>query len=181
MGRLFRIMLAVGLLAALIGSSASNAASGRTGLPIRHPSIAGTMVACFDKKEHDYVGKVEPWHCDFAGRVEFAGVLQGKSTKNEGSGSFARVPVEGVFERIEWENDWGNFKSYGDLAVNGRTGAEVTPVVWRRIRCPDGSTWYSKASILDTENGYDIVIRLPVCGEAEPVGAASAGGRRGGK
>jgi hypothetical protein len=111
------------------------------------------------------VGKVEPWHCEIAGKVNFAAFLVGKSTKDVADGSFARFPVEGVFERIEWRGKWGDSKAYGEEAVSGRTGSHVKLVVYHRVRCANGGIWYSRANILNTDSGYDAIVQLPVCGE----------------
>ena len=138
------------------------AAGRRPVLPSSHPAVPGTLIACFDGKINRTFGKVEPWHCDFAGNLEFAGRLEGGTTRNTADGSFARLPVEGVWERIEWHN-WGTSKSFGNEAVSARTGKRVSVHAYRRVRCADGSTWYARASIFNTDGGYDSVVRLPVC------------------
>jgi hypothetical protein len=47
--------------------------------------------------------------------------------------------------------------------VNARNGEIVEVRVTRRVRCADGSTWYSVAEIIDEANVFGV--RLPVCGE----------------
>lgn len=146
---------------------AAHADGRNTVLPVRHPPTPGIRIACFEPNSREYVGKVEPWHCEVAGQVNFAAFLVGKSTKNLADGSFARFPVKGGFERIEWNSEWGYHKAYGEEAVSGRTGSKVKLIVYRRVRCTDGSTWYSRADVLNTDSGYDAIVQLPVCGERE--------------
>ena len=168
--RALRASAVTGLLAVLatvLASFCSSAfAIGRpTVLPIRHPSTPGIRIACFEQGSRDYAGKVEPWHCEIAGKVTFAALLVGKSTKDVADGSFARFPVKGVFERIEWGGEWGNSKAYGEEAVSARTGSEVKLIAYRRVRCADGRVWYSRANLFNTDSGYDAIVQLPVCGE----------------
>src|ERR1700761_7329284 len=147
---LARLSLWIALWSAtlVVISVISASAEGRpTGLPIRHPRVPQTMIACLDRKTGGFTGKVEPWHCEVAGIVEFAGRFEGKSTKNTAHGQFARFPIRGVWERIEWGDEWGTFKAYGSEAVNARSGKPVQLVAYRRVRCADGSTWYSRANV----------------------------------
>ncbi len=45
--------------------------------------------------------------------------------------------------------------------------------VFRRVRCPGGSTWYSRVEIFNKEAVYDVTLRLPVC--REPLSALPKG------
>jgi len=163
-----KLAAALATAATLLGAIAPGtaAASGhRSGFGIGHPLVRETMIACFDAKTHLSVAKIEPWHCDFAGHLEFAGRLEGRSTKNVADGEFVRIPVRGEWERIDWFGDWGNFETKGISALSARTGKEVTVTAYRRIRCADGTTWYSWVSIFNTNGGYDSVVRRPICGD----------------
>jgi hypothetical protein len=147
----------------LAASPASAWAGGaRTAVPTSEPFIPGTRIACFNVREHAYVGRVEPSHCDFAGKVEFRGRLHGDATENTADGSFVAVPVRGVWDSIEW-NDWGTHKAEGTEAVNARNGSRVRVIPSGRTRCADGSTWYARASIFNRDSPFAIVVRLPVC------------------
>jgi hypothetical protein len=167
------VAVALFLLTALVSavpgvsSPAQASAAGRqTTLPMQHPTAPRTRLACFDPKRRTYVGKNEPWHCEVAGNVAFAGHLEGEATENVGDGSFARFPIGGEFERIDWEGDWGTFKSYGESAIDARDGSRVKLIVNRRVRCVGGGTWYSRATVFNLDNGYNVVLRLPVCGDS---------------
>lgn len=141
------VLITTFLLLGLIASSP--AASGHpTRVPVGHPPIRGTMLACYHRKIHRFTAEIHP------GRCEVAGIAEGEG--------FVRFPIEGEWERIEW-NHWGGFRSQGNEAVNRRTEREVRVIAYRRVRCPDGSTWYSLANMFSLVGSYNAVIRLPVC------------------
>jgi hypothetical protein len=167
-----KLAAALATAAALLSAIAPGTAAAnghRSGFGIGHPLVRETMIACFDAKTHLSVAKIEPWDCDFAGHLEFAGRLEGRSTKNVADGSFARFPVKGEFDRIEWLS-WGVFKTWGLQAVSARTGKPTKVHLYRRIRCPDGTTWYSRASVSNPATGYEFVVRLPICDEVATAG-----------
>lgn len=118
-----------------------------TVFPVSHPVIAQAKIACFHPKKHRYTFEVEPANCEIAGQ------------KIDGRG-FVRAPVRG----IDWE-EWGIYKTFGHDAINLRTHRNVRVMAYRRVRCPGGATWYSQANVFDLENGYNLAIRLPVCGD----------------
>lgn len=137
------------LLLGLIASS-PGASGHQTRVSVGHPPIPGTKLACDHRKIHRFTAEIHP------GRCEVAGIAEGEG--------FVRFPIEGEWERIEW-NHWGGFRSQGNEAVNRRTGREVRVIAYRRVRCPDGSTWYSLANMFSLEGSYNAVIRLPVCND----------------
>jgi hypothetical protein len=40
--------------------------------------------------------------------------------------------------------------------------------LYRRVRCPDGSAWYSRADVTDANRALVFYLRLPVCGYKVP-------------
>jgi hypothetical protein len=121
------------------------------------------MIACFDGQTHRSTGKVRPRACEISGRVEFAGYLEGIATKNVADGSLVRLPIKGIRHNIRWDDEWGAYKSGGNESVNAHTGRLVRVTVYRRVRCPDGRVWYSRANVFDLNSGYVFVVQLPVC------------------
>jgi hypothetical protein len=161
MSAITALLLAIGILVASPNSASADPA--RAAVPTTQPPVPGTRIACFDEKAHDYVGKVTPPLCEFAGKVEFRGRLHGEATENTADGSFVSVPIEGFWDRIQW-NRWGARKAEGNEGVNARNGSRVRVFASNRIRCADGSTWYERVSIFNRNSPYLIVVRLPVCG-----------------
>lgn len=129
-------------------SSSPAATRDRTRVPVSHPTIPGTEIACYHRKIRRFTAEIHPGKCEVAGMAEGEG--------------FVRFPIEGEWERIEW-NHWGGFRSQGNEAVNRRTGREVRIIAYRRVRCADGSTWYSLANMFSLVGSYNAVVRLPVC------------------
>jgi hypothetical protein len=166
-GSIVRLAAALALAVVIFGGGpvASTSASGPAiRVPRQHSAIPGTMIACFHRKIRRFIGKVEPWKCEIAGHIESAGHGEEGPGGHAEIGSFARFPIKGYWERIEWD-EWGENKSSGEEAVNAHTGKQVRLTPSRRVRCADGSTWYSKISVFNIQNGYDFVVRLPVCND----------------
>ena len=162
-----RLAAVLSVAAAIFGAFPVDApaASGKPRrLPFLGPEIPGTKIACFDKKARRYFAKIEPWHCEFAGWLESAGYPGGRSDDNAAVGSFVRIPVKGEWERIEWSSGWGGGKAWSVEAVSVRSGDDLRLNAFRRVRCTDGSTWYSRIDIYNTHGGRTFLIRLPVCG-----------------
>jgi hypothetical protein len=126
-----------------------------------YPRTPGTQIACFDRKHHRYYSRVEPWHCVLAGRVAAVGNVEIEPfPAPPGKGTFATFPIEGEWERIEWQQ-WGTDRAWGNSAVNARNGRSVDVYPSRRVRCADGSTWFSEAEIIVEDDVF--VLPLPVC------------------
>jgi hypothetical protein len=140
------LAVALSLLAPIASSPA--ATTHPTRVPFGDPRIPTTMMACYHRKTHRFTAEVHP------GRCEVAGIARGSG--------FSRFPIKGEWERIEW-NHWGSFHSATET-INRRTGNEVRVTVYRRVKCGDGSTWYSRANIFGLVGGFYAKIRLPVCG-----------------
>ena len=138
-------------LGVVLGGASAVLASSHTRVPIEHPSIHGTMIACYDKKLGRYVDKTRPARCDIAG---YAG---------ETGKRYAAASVEG----IKW-GGWGRFRSKGALGVNDRTGTRVRVWAYRRMSCGDGRTFYSSANIVNLENGEYFWVHLPICDNPTP-------------
>jgi hypothetical protein len=149
------------LLAVLLSGIGARA-SAATVIPVGAPRMPRTQVACYDRKSHRYYPRVEPWHCVFAGRVIYVGNIEIEEfPAPPGRGTFATFPIEGEWERIEWWDRWGGSANTGSQAIDERNGDEVEVVVSRRVRCADGSLWYSMAEVIDEADVFGI--RLPVC------------------
>ena len=121
-------------------------------VPVGHPRIAGTVIACLHKGTGRLTPEVEPSRCDIAG--------------HEGEG---RKPVSFPVQGIGW-NKWGRFRSWGARGVDTRTRSEVRVIAFRRVSCADGRTWYSAANVVDLRNGNYFVVRLPTCRDRSIVG-----------
>jgi hypothetical protein len=166
LGQLLSLTVGLALMLAVLGapSAASAGAEGRRAvLPRDHPQVPQTMIACFDGQTHRSTGKVRPRACEISGRLEFAGYLEGIATKNVAHGSLVRLPIKGIRDHIRWDDEWGAYKSRGNEAVNARTGRRFGVTVYRRVRCADGSVWYSRADVFDLNSSYLFVVQLPVC------------------
>lgn len=134
-------------------------------------AIPSTKVACLIKGSHRYSGKSEPnGRCDIGGQVESSFDLFHGSWERLGKGgTFVRFPLKArPFNGSAW-TDWGARKSRG-IAESLRNGDHLNLSVYRRIRCADGSTWYSKADVSDTQTAVVYYMRLPVCGDSVPRG-----------
>jgi hypothetical protein len=166
-GRFTVTLLALGAFLGLPSVTSASAAGRNT--PIRYvaPRISGTRIACADNSARRYAPEARPRRCEFLGRLEFAGFLVGEASKNVANGSVARIALEGGSEGgIEWPFGWGQGRAWGWLAKSARTGSTMGVHAFRRVRCSDGSTWYSRVDILNENNGYYFRLRVPVCGEA---------------
>lgn len=166
LGQFLALTVGLALLLAVLGapSAASAGAEGREAvLPRDHPQVPGTVIACFAGRTNRSTGKVRPRACEIAGRLEFAGYLEGIATKNVDHGSLVRLPIKGIGDHIRWDDEWGTFKSRGNEAINARTGRRFAVTAYRRVRCPDGSVWYSRADVFDLNSSYLFVVQLPVC------------------
>jgi hypothetical protein len=115
-------------LGLLLGGPSAALASHHRPVPFGHPTIPGTLIACYDKKLGRYVDKTRPARCDIAGYA------------CENGKRFAAASIEG----IKW-GGWGQFRSKGALGVNIRIGTRVRVWAYRRMSCGDGRTFYSSA------------------------------------
>jgi hypothetical protein len=148
--RLFALVVTLGLVLGLGGSSF--AADGhRTGVSVMHPFVRRTLMTCFQEKAGRLTDKITPGNCDFEGY------------KSEHGKELVRIPIEGM----RW-SEWGRFRARGALGVNVRTERRVRVHVWRRIRCVDGRTFYSRAQVFDLHAENWFTIRLPICGDPLP-------------
>lgn len=157
-GRTAHAMIASVVILRIGLSALAPAATGhRTRIPVSHPAIPRTSVACYHRKIHRFTAESHPGRCEVAGTAEGEG--------------FVRFPIEGLWERMEWDH-WGAFKSQGNEAVNQRTKRHVRVIAYRRVRCADGSIWYSLANVFSLEGNNNVVIRLPVCGDPRLISPA---------
>jgi hypothetical protein len=140
----FSLLLLVGL--GLSMGWATTPAVGGVKVPVGHPKIDRTLIACFDRKDGRSTPEVEPSRCDIKG--------------HEGE---AQRPVSFSVHGIRW-NKWGRFRSWGVRGVDTRTRGDVRVIAFRRVSCADGRTWYSAANVVDLRNGNYFVVRLPTCG-----------------
>jgi hypothetical protein len=176
--RLPAILLATTILWASGAALAVAPATAENGskIPASSPSTPGTKLACLKKGSLHYTGKVKPrGTCEIGGLVESSYAFYEGSPEGLGrGGSFARFPIEGPFseagarERITWL-EWGSSFNLG-LGTNARNGHFVNLTLYRRVRCRDGSTWYSRADVTDSEIAVAFYLRLPVCGSRPALG-----------
>jgi hypothetical protein len=80
--------------------------------------------------------------------------------------SFARFPITFTSTDVPWDK-WGDYVIFG-LGTNRRNRHEMNLHLYRRVRCPDGSAWYSRADVTDANRALVFYIRLPVCGYKVP-------------
>lgn len=135
----------------LLAGQSLGSSGHRTHVSINYPRIPGTMIACYESKQHRWMSKTRPANCVIAG---YKG-LHGQQ--------FRSTPVEGM----KWE-EWGRFRGYGELGSNVRTNIPVRVIAFRRIKCGDGRTFYSSASVVNLEDGSYYAVRLPICDSPKP-------------
>jgi hypothetical protein len=144
--------LAVAIVVGLLVAGTSSAPAGtRTNVPLNHPPILKTMIACYEKKLGRWIDKTRPANCDIAGYKGYHGKR------------FVSAPVE----KIKWE-EWGEFSSPGELGVDVWSGTSVRVIAYRRMSCGDGRTFYSSASVVNLETGSFYWVRLPICDSSAP-------------
>jgi hypothetical protein len=169
--RLFLIVTTVFCACLATGFSQRAIASSETKVPRKVEAIPSTKVACLIKGTHRYVGRYE-----LNGRCEIGGLVESSFSHYHGfwerlglGGTFARFPIKGKPINGSAWTEWGAPKSRG-IGKNTRNGHDMNLSLYRRIRCADGSTWYSKADVSDTQTAVVYYLRLPVCGDSVPGG-----------
>jgi hypothetical protein len=113
--------------------------------------MPATMIACFDQGSRRFIDKTQPANCDVAG-------YEGEHGRN-----WVRIPVNG----IRW-TEWGVTDTPGSNGRDSRTGVELELFAYRRIRCGDGRTFYSRASTINLRSGDVFHLRLPICDDPAP-------------
>jgi hypothetical protein len=138
--RLWWTVLAVAL--ALAGFC--SLATARTGVPglVR---VGNTAIACYHPGGDRFTAEIRPARCDLAGH-------EGKERK----------AVSFPISKLRW-SEWGEFRSEGSYGVTTDDGVRVRVIAFRRVRCPDGRTFYSAANVVEPGNGSYSVVRLPTC------------------
>lgn len=173
--------------ASLLCAPSASAAVGTTRLengakvPASSPGVPGTKLACLRKDGLRYTGKVKPrGTCEIGGLVEDAyNNFYGTAEPLGRGGSFARFRIGGYLseprkrEPIDWLN-WGSFYNLG-LGTNVRNEHEVSITLYRRFKCIDGSTWYSRVDVADSQTAVSFFLRLPVCGSGVKRGTLGTG------
>jgi hypothetical protein len=150
MKKLVSLVVASVLGAALLGPPISLAGDG-TPIPWLAPKVPGTKIACYHPAEQRFYAAIHPSRCDVAGSM--GGGRQGE---------FVSIQVAG----IRWGH-WGVGRTFGALGMDTSTGVRVRLIAWKRIRCDDGSTWYSAVLALNLMTGnVEAVLHPPICGEA---------------
>jgi hypothetical protein len=124
---------------------------GRTGVPARAPRMPATMIVCLDGGSTKFVDETQPADCEVAGY------------EGERGHKWVRIPVNG----IRW-NEWGVGNTPSTGGKDPRNGAEVELFAYRRIRCGDGRTFYSRASTINLRSGRSTHLRLPICDDPAP-------------
>jgi hypothetical protein len=123
----------------------------RTGVAAGAPRMPETMIACFGKRLDKYIDKTQPANCEFAG-------YEGQRGRK-----WMRISIDG----IRW-NEWGVGNTPGSNGMDPRGGAEFELFAYRRIRCGDGRTFYSRASAINLKSGDVFHLRLPICDDPTP-------------
>jgi len=123
----------------------------RTGVAARAPRMPATMIACFDQGSKKFINETQPANCDIRGY------------EGEHGRKWARIPADG----IRW-NEWGVGNTPSTGGKDPRNGAEVELFAYRRIRCGDGRTFYSRASAINLRSGRSTHLRLPICDDPAP-------------
>jgi hypothetical protein len=155
----------LGVIFAICAPAQAGAATPR--IPHAHSPIPTIRVACLDKGTDHYVGAVDPGNCEIGGVVEASyDLFNGRPERLGRGGSFARFPITFTFSDVLW-NDWGDYFIFG-LGTNRRNRHEMNLHLYRRVRCPDGSAWYSRADVTDANRALVFYLRLPVCGYKVP-------------
>jgi hypothetical protein len=180
---LFATLCAATILCATGATLAAELAKAENGtkVPGSSPRVPATKLACLKKNSLRYTGKVKPrGTCEIGGLVEASySSFHGAPERLGRGGSFARFSIEGPIsaagqrEGIAWL-DWGASSNHG-LGTNPRSGHEMDVTVYRRVECADGSSWYSRADVTDTETAVAFYLRLPVCGSSVQRGTLGTG------
>jgi hypothetical protein len=122
----------------------------RSGVPASAEMMPATMISCFDKGSKKLINKTQPANCEVAGY------------EGDHGRKWVRISIDG----IRW-NEWGVGNTPGN-GMDPRNGAEIEVFAYRRIRCGDGRTFYSRASTINLRSGNSIHLRLPICGDSAP-------------
>jgi hypothetical protein len=143
-------------------------------IPQAQALIPTIRVACLTRGTNHYVGAVDPGNCEIGGVVEASyDQFHGKPEGLGRGGSFARFPITFTSIDVPWE-EWGGYFISG-LGTNRRNRHEMNLHLYRRVRCPDGSAWYSRADVTDANRFLVFYLRLPVCGYKVPPGKPASG------
>jgi hypothetical protein len=131
-------------------------------IPPAQSPIPTIRVACLNKGTDHYVGAADPGNCVIGGVVEASyDLFHGMPERLGRGGSFARFPITFTSIDVPWEG-WGDYVIFG-LGTNRRNRHEMNLHLYRRVRCPDGSAWYSRADVTDANRALVFYLRLPVC------------------
>jgi hypothetical protein len=158
----------LGILGAIFAICAPPQAGAATPrIPHAQSLIPTIRVACLSKGTNHYVGAVDPDSCEIGGVVEASyDLFHGKPERLGRGGSFARFPITFTSTDVPWD-EWGDYVIFG-LGTNRRNRHEMNLHLYRRVRCPDGSAWYSRADVTDANRALVFYLRLPVCGYKVP-------------
>lgn len=142
-------------------------ASNGTKVPYHAPDIPAIKIACLTKDTHRYIGKIAPnGKCEIGGLIEASfNLFHGSPERLGKGGTFARFPIKGSPVNGTAWTDWGAYKGRG-LARSIRDGHAMNLSAYRRVKCADGSAWYSRADVTDADTSHVFYLRLPVCGVA---------------
>jgi hypothetical protein len=158
-----RVAIAFVLLAVFAVPSASSAAHIRVGIGAERGKIRGIKVSCFDRAGHRYVERMRPGACIVAGiKSHFV------DGKGEVGNHFSVFPLE----HIRWAR-WGRSPAEGTLGTNPGGKVHFRLFLSRRIKCGDGSFFYSRAVVFNTRTAEVSYLRLAICGEQSPSNRAS--------
>jgi hypothetical protein len=158
-----RVAVAFVLLIALAVPPAASAAHFRIGIGAQRGKIRGIKVSCFDRAEHRFVERVRPGSCTVAGvKSHFV------DGKGEMGHQFSVFPVD----HIRWAK-WGRSPAEGTLGTNPGGKVHFRLFLSRRIKCGDGSFFYSRAVVFNTRTAEISYLRLAICGEQTPSKRAS--------
>lgn len=160
--------LVLGILGAIFAVCTPPQAGAATPrIPHAHSPIPTIRVACLKNGTNQYVGAVDPGNCEIGGVVEASyDLFHGSPERLGKGGSFARFPITFTSIDVPWEG-WGGYVIFG-LGTNRRNRHEMNLHLYRRVRCPDGSAWYSRADVTDANRALAFYLRLPVCGYKVP-------------
>jgi hypothetical protein len=159
------VLAILGALIAVCALPQAEAATSR--IPHAHSPIPTIRVACLRKGTRHYVGTVDPGSCEIGGVVEASyDLFHGSPERLGRGGSFARFPITSTSFDVPGEG-WGDYVTFG-LGTNRRNRHEMNLTFYRRVSCPDGSAWYSRADVTDANRALVFYLRLPVCGYKVP-------------
>jgi len=158
-----RLTVALVLLVALAMPPVASAANVRIGIGAERGKIGGIQVSCFDRADHRFVERERPGRCTIAGvKSHFV------DGKGEVGHQFSVFPVE----RIRWAK-WGRSPAEGTHGTNPAGKVHFRLFLSRRIKCGDGSFFYSRAVVFNTRTAEISYLRLAICGEQSPSKRAS--------